>query len=104
MLLYLWYSTIILVGVALARLYGRLVSFLAMIEMYQVGIFVLGWLITGQINFVLLIPGIGVLPRIGRYSGVSAGGLVPPLIFLLVAIVTPRERPRGADLRAPGPG
>lgn len=73
MLLYLWYLLIITVGFMTCRSFGRLIGFAVMIEMYQLGIVMIGWIITGSLRLVALVPGVGVLPSIGRYSGVSAG-------------------------------
>ncbi len=91
MLLYLFYLSIIAVGVLVGRHFGRLVGFGFMIEMYQVGILMIVLISTGTFRPVLLIPGVGVLPGIGRFSGVSAGGLVPPLVFLLVAMLVSKR-------------
>ena len=63
-----------------------------MIELYQVGIFVIIAINQGRFVPVVLIPGVAVLPGIGFYSGVSAGGLIPPLVFILTAIMIPRRR------------
>jgi hypothetical protein len=61
-----------------------------MIEMNQLGLLFLGVIKTGRVDPMLLIPGAGILPKIGHYSGVSAGGLVPPLVFVLVAMFVRR--------------
>ncbi|HYR83463.1 MAG TPA: hypothetical protein VE422_05230 [Terriglobia bacterium] len=93
MLLYLWYLSIIVGGVFIARRFGRLVSVAFMIEIYQVGLLIFGLITTGYLWPALLIPGVGVLPGIGIYSGISAGGLIPPLLFLLVAMLVSTSQP-----------
>ena len=91
MLLELFYVAIAVAGVFVGRRFGRLASFGFMIEMYQVVITVIVLINTGYFRPLGLIPGVGVLPGIGRYSGVSAGGLIPPLVFLLVAVFSRRK-------------
>jgi hypothetical protein len=91
-LLEVWYLYIILIGITVGRYFGRWVSLIVMLEMFQVGIVALSFANTGRVNPVGLIPGVGVLPRIGRYSGVSPGGLIPPLVFILVSIFIKRRQ------------
>ena len=85
-----WYVLIITGGVIVGRRFGRLASLAVMIEMDQLGLLFLGAIKTGRVDPILLIPGAGILPKIGYYSGVSAGGLVPPLVFVLVAMFVRR--------------
>ena len=85
-----WYVLIITGGVIVGRRFGRLASLAVMIEMDQLGLLFLGAIKTGRVDPLLLIPGAGILPKIGYYSGMSAGGLVPPLVFVLVAVFVRR--------------
>jgi hypothetical protein len=78
-------------GGLVGRRFGRLIRLCLMIEMFQVGILIMMLIITGRFWPMALIPGVGVLPGIGLYSGVSAGGLVPPLVFVLVAMMVPKR-------------
>jgi len=85
-------------GVIGSRRFGRIANFFLMMFVFQVGLttFVL---FRAPARFqlfqlVLLIPGVGILPGIGRFSGISPGGLVYPLIFAFLAIVLNiRRRP-----------
>ena len=85
-----WYILTITGGVIVGRRYGRLLSVVVMIEMNQLGLLLLVAVKIGHVDPVLLIPGAGILPKIGYYSGVSAGGLIPPLVFVLVAMFVQR--------------
>jgi hypothetical protein len=90
-LLEVWYLYIVLIGIIIGRHFGRWISLIVMLELFQLGIVALVFANTGRVNPIGLIPGVGVLPRIGRYSGVSPGGLIPPLVFILVSIFIKRR-------------
>ncbi len=85
-----WYILTITGGVIVGRRYGRLLSVVVMIEMNQLGLLLFVAVKIGHVDPVLLIPGAGILPEIGYYSGVSAGGLIPPLVFVLAAMLVQR--------------
>ena len=78
-------------GVIGSRRFGRIANFFLMMFVFQVGLTTFVFFRAPArfqlIQLALLIPGVGILPRIGRFSGISPGGLVYPLIFALLAIV-----------------
>ena len=106
MLAWVWLILVIFVGVLISRRFGRLLSFAVMVELIQVAIVIFAAYRGITTSFaapngspldllVFLIPGFGFLPGIGRYSGLSVGGLVLWLIligfFALVAMFSRHE-------------
>lgn len=88
-----WLILVIFVGATVGHRYGRLASFAVMIELMQITLFIMALSRTGRIEPMALVPGVGILPGIGRYSGISAGGLIFPLIFILVAMFSKKRQP-----------
>lgn len=85
----LTYAVAIAAGIVAARYVNRLVSFLLMLQVYQIGLFIMVLITNGDFRPMLLLPGIMI------WAPVSPGGLVPPLIFLLVALLAHRRRRNG---------
>jgi hypothetical protein len=78
-------------GIIGSRRFALLANFFLMMVVFQAGLtaFIL-FRDPGRFQFeqlALLIPGVGILPGIGRFSGISPGGLIYPLIFALLAIL-----------------
>ena len=82
----------VIAGIIAGKRLGRFTSWLLMMFVFQALLVMFIFLNTGLFQPVVFIPGVAILPGIGRYSGVSPGGLVYPLIFILVAIRTSRGR------------
>ena len=82
-------------GIIGSRYLGLGVNFLLMMALFNFGITCIGLIITGRFEPLLLIPGAGIFPHVGRFPGVSPGGLVYPPLFLLIAVLAKRLRNRG---------
>jgi hypothetical protein len=67
------------------------VNFLLMMAVFNFGLTCIG-LMNGHFEPLMLIPGACIFPHVGRFSGVSPGGLVYPPLFLLIAIIARRLR------------
>jgi hypothetical protein len=99
-----WLCLVIWFGVTAGHRYGRLASFFVMQELTQLAIVIFG-VLRGIVNgfdaytrpldaLMMLIPGAGFLPPniMGKYGGLSAGGLIFPLIFILVALFSKKRQ------------
>ncbi len=69
-------------GILSRKNWRRLISFSIMLELYQVGLFIIVLAANGNVRPALLIPGIFV------WAPVSTGSLLVPLILALVAILS----------------
>jgi hypothetical protein len=76
----------ITIGIIGGKYLGRLVNFFLMLEVYQVGLLILRWGMSGDVRWLFLLPGIFV------WAPVSAGGLIVALVYLLVAILAHYRR------------
>jgi hypothetical protein len=81
-----------IVGMIGAFRLGRVANFCLMMAVFQLILFVGSFLDTGRLYPLFLLPGAGILPGIGMYSGISIGGLLFPLLFGLVAVSGVRRR------------
>ena len=74
------------IGILAGRRINRLVNFCLMLVIYQLALVILAFGATGEFRPRLLIPIIFIWPPL------SLGQFIPPLLFLLVAIVVYRLR------------
>jgi hypothetical protein len=93
----MWFPLFILVlpvagGIIGSRYLGAIANFIVMMVLFNFGLTVTVLMNSGEFHPLLLIPGVGIFPHVGRFSGVSLGGLVYPPLFLLVAVVCKRRR------------
>jgi hypothetical protein len=79
----------VLAGILAGKYAGRFANFCIMLAVFQVSLFILASANSGEFRARLLIPVIFVWPPL------SAGQFVPPLLFVLVAIVVYRVRHAG---------
>jgi hypothetical protein len=82
-------------GIIGSRYLGILANFLVMMALFNFGLACFGLMITGKFEPLLLIPGVGIFPHVGRFSGVSPGGLIYPPLFLLISVLARSQRRRG---------
>jgi hypothetical protein len=76
----------VLAGILAGRYVGRVANFCTMLAVFQIGLFILASADSGELRPRLLIPVIFLWPPL------SPGQLIPPLLFVLVAIVLYRVR------------
>ena len=76
----------ILAGILAGKYLGRVANFCVMLAVFQVCLFILASVDSGEFRFQLLIPMIFVWPPL------SAGQFIPPLLFILVSIIVYRVR------------
>jgi hypothetical protein len=110
MLAWAWLITIVFLGILAGRRYGRLASFSVMMELPQIIIVILGAYRGIMAGFdaytrpldllMFLIPGVGFLPPtiMGRYGGLSAGGLVLWVILLVIFALVAMFSRRGQEV------
>jgi hypothetical protein len=84
-------------GIIASKYLGRLANFLLMMAVFNFALTCNLLINTGHFSPLLMIPGVGIFPHVGRFSGVSPGGLVYPPLFLLIAIVFNRRRQARRD-------
>ena len=81
-------------GIIGSKYFGLGVNFLLMMALFNFGLTLVGLMITGRFEPLMLIPGAGIFPHVGYLSGVSPGGLVYPPLFLFIAALAKRLRKR----------
>ena len=86
------YGLPIAAGIVAGRHIGRLANFVLMVGLSLVAVMLLGIATTREFRPWLLIPGILI------WAPLSAGGLIPPLVFILVARRVPRLRSEGKTI------
>jgi len=79
----------ILAGILAGKYLGRVVNFCVMLAVFQVCLFILASVDSGELRFQLLIPMIFLWPPL------SVGQFIPPLLFVLVSIIVYRVRSAG---------
>src|SRR6267378_8349941 len=79
-------------GIIGSRYLGRVANFFLMMALFNFGLTCFGLMITGNFQPLMLIPGAGIFPGVGRFSGITPGGLVYPPLFLLIAIFAHKRR------------
>jgi hypothetical protein len=80
------YAMPVLVGVIAGKYLGRIANFSLMLAVFQLDLALLDFLSNGTFHARLLIPIIFVWPPL------SLGQFVPPLVFLLAAMIVYRLR------------
>jgi hypothetical protein len=73
-------------GIIGSRYLGVGLNFLLMMALFNFGLTLIGAMITGHFEPLMLIPGAGIFPHVGYFSGVSPAGLIYPPLFLLIAV------------------
>jgi len=76
----------VLAGIVAGKYVGRLANFCIMLAVFQLGLFILASANSGELRPRFLAPVIFIWPPI------SAGQLIPPLVFVLVALIVYRVR------------
>jgi hypothetical protein len=81
LLSFLSYAVAVTAGIFASRYVNRLVNVLLMLQVYQWGMVVMIFVTNGVFRPILLVPGIFI------WAALSPAGLIPPLLFLAVAIL-----------------
>ena len=76
----------VVAGILAGKYVGRLANFCLMLAVFQVGLFALASVSSGEFRPRFLIPVIFVWPPI------SLGQFIPPLVFVLASIIVYRVR------------
>ena len=83
---FLFFVLPVLAGIIAGKYVSRFVNFCVMLAVFQISVFILASVSSGEFRPRLLIPMIFVWPPI------SAGQFILPLLFVLISIVVHRVR------------